>query len=125
MGYRDVDDKFVETENRSRLCYAMIETPGALRDIKSIAALPTVDGLFAGPSDLSLSTGRGMFKGEGSDFSALRCISEAAQARSKSFAVAAPNSSYRREAQHLGASFIGITDEVSAMRAGFTAMIKI
>ena len=40
-------------------CYAMIETPSALDDAERIAALPTVDGLFIGPSDLSLTRGPG------------------------------------------------------------------
>ena len=39
----------------------MIETPGALRDVEEIVALPTVDGVFMGPYDLSLTTGRGQY----------------------------------------------------------------
>ena len=54
-------------ENRRTLCYAMIETPGALADVEAIARLDTVDGLFVGPADLSMTRGRGPFKATAKD----------------------------------------------------------
>jgi 4-hydroxy-2-oxoheptanedioate aldolase len=36
----------------------MVETVGALADVRAIAALPGVDALFIGPFDLALSLGR-------------------------------------------------------------------
>ena len=35
----------------------MIETPEGLRNVKGIAAVPGVDGLYVGPSDLRLALG--------------------------------------------------------------------
>ncbi|SDE52826.1 HpcH/HpaI aldolase family protein [Pseudonocardia oroxyli] len=40
-------------------CVIMIETMAAVADLDAIAAVPGVDALFVGPSDLSLSSGRG------------------------------------------------------------------
>ena len=60
--YTNIDDGFFAAENKRTLCYPMIETVGALGDVEAIAALATVDGLFVGPSDLSMSRGRGSFK---------------------------------------------------------------
>lgn len=39
-------------------CVIMIETMAAVADLAGIAAVPGVDALFVGPSDLSLSSGR-------------------------------------------------------------------
>src|SRR5262245_22693706 len=62
LDYGDTPDGFVAGENGRTLCLVMIETPGALRDVDKIAALPTVDGLLMGPYDLSLTRGRGQYR---------------------------------------------------------------
>jgi 4-hydroxy-2-oxoheptanedioate aldolase len=61
QAYGDTPPGFVEAEDRSTRCLVMIETPGALREVEAIAALDTVDGLFMGPYDLSLTRGRGQY----------------------------------------------------------------
>jgi len=43
--------------NNEILTLAMIETPQGLRDVDQIAAVDGIDGLFVGPSDLSLALG--------------------------------------------------------------------
>ena len=52
-------DDFFAGEDARTLCLPMIETAAALDDVEAIARLDTVDGLFVGPSDLSLRRGRG------------------------------------------------------------------
>ena len=47
--YTNVDDAFFGAENKRTQCFPMIETAGAFADVKAIAALDTVDGLFVGP----------------------------------------------------------------------------
>ncbi|MCX7865008.1 MAG: aldolase/citrate lyase family protein [Novosphingobium sp.] len=42
------------------LCFVMIETTEALRNLEAIAATPGVHGLFVGPVDLALSLGLGL-----------------------------------------------------------------
>jgi 2-keto-3-deoxy-L-rhamnonate aldolase RhmA len=124
MSYGGAGDDFIAAENAERLCFLMVETPGALRDAKAIAALDCVDGLFIGPGDLSLTRGRGIFKGTKADRDDLRDVADAAKVSGKLFAAAAPNADYCREAMGLGARFVTVADELSAMRAGFEALKK-
>ncbi len=42
--------------NRQLLCLAMIETAQAVRNLEEIVATPGLDGIYIGPSDLTLST---------------------------------------------------------------------
>ncbi len=58
MGFNRQDDDFFPAANAGTRCWPMCETAGALEEIDEILALPTVDGIFMGPSDLSLSRGR-------------------------------------------------------------------
>ena len=52
-----------------------------LADVEAILALPTVDGLFVGPSDLSLSRGRGAYAKTEADFDDLRRIAASSERR--------------------------------------------
>ncbi len=51
-------DDYVSQANGRVLAIAMIETLGGLDDLEAIAAVPGLDGLFAGPSDIASSLGR-------------------------------------------------------------------
>jgi 4-hydroxy-2-oxoheptanedioate aldolase len=62
MDYKIQPDDWFDATNRKIKCFAMIETATALEEVEKIAALPCVDGLFPGPTDLSLRRGRGMYK---------------------------------------------------------------
>jgi 4-hydroxy-2-oxoheptanedioate aldolase len=84
MGYQMVDDQWFERTDRKIRCYAMIETAGALADVEAIAALPTVDGVFPGPTDLSLRRGRFFYKRSPEDWQDLRRIATAARSAGKS-----------------------------------------
>ncbi len=48
---------YVNNANDEMLCLVMIETMEALDNVEAIAASPGVDGLYVGPSDLSLDMG--------------------------------------------------------------------
>lgn len=58
MGFTRQTDDYFPAENKRVQCWPMCETAEALADIDAILQLPTVDGIFMGPSDLSLSRGR-------------------------------------------------------------------
>ena len=45
--------------NADALCFAMIETSDGLENLDEIAATPGLDGLYIGPSDLSIALGLG------------------------------------------------------------------
>lgn len=123
MGYDGPGADFIERENKKRLCYVMIETQGAFRDVEAIAALPCVDGLFVGPGDLSLSRGRGLFKDSAEDIADLETIAKAAKAKGKVFAAAGPTPHYAQHAAKLGAAFVAAGDELTAMVIGFKALL--
>jgi 2-keto-3-deoxy-L-rhamnonate aldolase RhmA len=119
MNYGSPTNTYIAQENQSRLCYAMIETPGALSSAVQIAQLPCVDGLFIGPSDLSLTRGRGVFSASQVDVDDLRIVANAARQAEKKWAAAAGNSTYREHACSLGADFVAVADDISALHAGF------
>ena len=43
--------------NDTLITYAMIETPDGMKNLEAICAVPGLDGIFVGPSDLSLALG--------------------------------------------------------------------
>lgn len=48
---------YFEHANDTLVTYAMVETPEGLRNLEAICAVPGLDGIFVGPSDLSLALG--------------------------------------------------------------------
>ena len=96
----------------------MIETVGALTDAATIAQLPTVDGLFIGPGDLSLARGRGIFQASDSDFEDFSIIVAAAKAAGKHWGMPATGSNTIAYATELSSSLIVIADDLSALKAG-------
>jgi 4-hydroxy-2-oxoheptanedioate aldolase len=119
LGYGSPTEEYVASENRNRLCYVMIETPGALADAGGIAALDCVDGLFVGPSDLSLTSGRGPFRAAEPDMADLARIARSAKSAGKRWAAAAGNAAYRKRALALAPNFVTAADDLSALLVGF------
>ncbi len=50
---------YLREANRMTVVFAMIETVEALANVEEIAATPGLDGLFVGPSDLSITLSKG------------------------------------------------------------------
>lgn len=119
MDYGETPPDFVDTENRRTKCYAMIETPGALAEVEAIVALDTVDGLFMGPFDLSLTRGRGPFQSTPEDEADARRIGEAAAAAGKHWGMPVGDLEAFKFSADLGAEFVSVADDLSALRAGF------
>lgn len=119
MGYRGVADSwFGETDARTR-CFAMIETAGGLAEVDAIAALPTVDGLFPGPTDLSLRRARGFYKRSDADLADLRTIAQAARRHGKALVFPAWTAEERHLAlDELGAAFVFSGMEMLFLGAG-------
>ncbi len=51
--------EYLREANRMTMVFAMVETVEALENVEEIAATPGLDGLFVGPSDLSIALSRG------------------------------------------------------------------
>ena len=125
MDYGGVDDAFLDAENRRTRCFLMIETPGALCDAEQIAALDTVDGLFVGPSDLAATRGRGLPKESNEDEADARKAAEAAVGRKKRWGIPAGTPKAFAFARDLGADFVTINDDLSALRAGLEQALSL
>jgi 4-hydroxy-2-oxoheptanedioate aldolase len=115
LNYGDTPADFVERENRGTKCLIMIETSGALHDVKEIIALPTVDGLFMGPYDLSLARGRGPYTANEADEADADVIAQAATSAGKILGVPAFGDRDIRRAVEQGAEIITVGDDVSLL----------
>ena len=118
MSYGATDADFCDTENRRSGCFPMIETPGALEEAEKIASLETVDGLFLGPGDLSLTRGRGLNRWTSADVADAERVIGCAKKAGKSWAMPAANQTTFAFARKHGASYVTLSDDLSALHAG-------
>jgi 4-hydroxy-2-oxoheptanedioate aldolase len=121
--YGSADNSWVTAQNNMTICYVMIETPGALDECEAIARLECVDGLFIGPSDLSLTRGRGVFSCKPADIADMDRIAAAAKASGKLWGAAAGHGGYRAEASSRAPDLLAVADELTALRLGFDALL--
>lgn len=124
-GAATIDDDFFALENRRTACHPMIETAGALRDVEAIASLATVDGLFVGPSDLSMSRGRGSFRFTGDDQADFLAVASVAYNHGKAFGLPAPSPGVFAFAADQGASYVTVCDDITAIRAGLEKGLEV
>lgn len=117
-GYAGHPPNFADSENRRTRCYAMVETPGALAEVGAIAALPTVDGIFIGPADLSLTRGRGPVQGNVADKRDWRQVALAAAAAEKAWGMPAHDADSLRFVRRYGGAFVTVSDDLSALQLG-------
>lgn len=110
--------EFYDAENRLKYCFPMVETPGALMEVNDIAALATVDGLFLGPTDLSMRRGRGPNQWTAADLADAERVIQSAQEADKYWAMpAADGRKFEFACQH-NALFVTVTDDVTALKWG-------
>lgn len=121
VGYDAPAEDFFDAENRRAQCLPMIESAAALADVAAILALPTVDGLFVGPSDLSLDRGRGKYRQTEADARDLDAIAGAARAANKPWVMPGWTSAERRRAVGLGAAWMVVADDTGSFATGLEA----
>ncbi|MCO5731585.1 aldolase/citrate lyase family protein [Rhizobium sp. SSA_523] len=119
VAYGSPDDQWFIDQDQKTRCYPMIEHAGALRDIEHILSLATVDGVFIGPSDLSLRRGRGAYKRTDADFADLKAIADAAKAAGKHWLLPAWSLSEKQFALDNNAHTLVLTMEHGALATGF------
>jgi 4-hydroxy-2-oxoheptanedioate aldolase len=119
--YGGFTDEWVREQDVKTRCYPMIEDAGAIEQIEGILALDTVDGVFVGPSDLSLRRDRGAYSRTDGDFADLARIAEAARTSGKPWVLPAWSPEEKRFAVEHGADQIALTMEHGALMAGFSA----
>ncbi|QXJ26590.1 4-hydroxy-2-oxovalerate aldolase [Actinomadura graeca] len=121
--YGGYDDPWVHRQDRGTRCLPMIEDARALEQAAEILALPTVDGVFVGPSDLSLRRGRGAYRRDDGDFADLARIADAAAAASKPWLFPAWSEEEQVFALEHGADQIALTMEFTALGDGLRSAL--
>lgn len=121
--YGPATDTYCAEQNAKFKCYPMIESAELLSDVEKIAALPTVDGLFAGPTDLSLTQGRPRYSFSAEDQADLIRIAKAAQAAGKTWIMPAWTPPERVLANDNGAEVIVVGAQFYLVRSAFQALI--
>ncbi|MDN6859418.1 aldolase/citrate lyase family protein [Pseudomonas sp. CAN2814] len=119
-GYGGAGQAYFDGENAKTRCYPMIESAAALLDIEAILALPTVDGVFVGPSDLSLDRGRGAYSFSDADRADLQRIATACAQAGKPWIMPAWTDAERIYAQELGAELLIVIDEYGSLKWGLS-----
>ena len=87
-------------------------------------ALATVDGVFMGPTDLSLSRGRGAYRNTDADKADLKRVIDAAKAAGKPWIMPAWSLAEQRDAIARQAGMIVISEEVGALQACLAGALK-
>jgi 4-hydroxy-2-oxoheptanedioate aldolase len=117
-GYGGFTDDWVQQQNDFVLCLPMIERADSLADIDAILALPTVDGVFVGPSDLSLSRARGGYARTAADFADIETVATAAHRKGKSWGMGAWAPEEKELCVRLNASRMVCVMEHVALKSG-------
>ena len=102
------------------LKFAMIETADALRRLDEIAATPGLDGLYVGPSDLSLALGgtQGFDKDEPAMMDAYRAIAEACRKYGLVAGIHTASPTFAGRMAELGFRFITLVGDFNFILAG-------
>jgi 4-hydroxy-2-oxoheptanedioate aldolase len=119
--YGGFTNEWVTQQDQQTRCYPMIEDAGALEDVEAILALDTVDGVFVGPSDLSLRRERGAYSRKEGDFADLQRVADAAAAAGKAWVLPAWSLEEKEFALRNGADQLALTMQHGALMAGFAA----
>jgi 4-hydroxy-2-oxoheptanedioate aldolase len=115
---------YFEDDNRATRCFAMVETAESLCDVAEILALPAVDGIFVGPSDLSLTRGRGRYAFSDADRADIAQVAAACRAAGKPWIMPAWRADEEAFARLHGAGIAVIAEQQGAMAAGLAAALN-
>lgn len=115
----------LETSNADTFAFAMIETEGALAVLDDILGVAGVDGVFIGPSDLSVTLSDGARIAPDADDldPVIRRICEAAEKAGKIAGAFTANSRRAKICRDLGCRFIALGSDYAYIAGGAAAML--
>ncbi|HET6157134.1 MAG TPA: SDR family oxidoreductase [Dongiaceae bacterium] len=113
----------VPKTNAAIFVAAMIETKAGLENAAAIAAVPGIDMLFIGPSDLSLATGTFPDLGANHE-AAIQSILQAAKKAGKSCGLFTPNVTLAMDRRLQGFQFVVLTYDQDLLEAPSKAAIR-
>jgi 4-hydroxy-2-oxoheptanedioate aldolase len=117
---------YFQTANGLSVSFAMVETREALAIIDDILAVPGIDGIFIGPSDLSiaLSQGRDMNPASAEVEKALDFALSRVRAANKVVGIYAATGARAAELVRKGFHLISIASDAALLRAGAQMALK-
>jgi 4-hydroxy-2-oxoheptanedioate aldolase len=117
---------YLKNANRDTLVFAMIETREALDLVDKIAAVPGLDGLFVGPSDLSiaLSDGAGINRTAPEVLAAMDKVSAACKRNQLVAGAFAGSADVMNQYISRGFNFLAAVVDVDLLRGGAEAALK-
>jgi 4-hydroxy-2-oxoheptanedioate aldolase len=113
--------------NAVNVVIAMIETPGALSELDAICATPGLDGVYVGPSDLSLAVGGAypMDPAVSTEFeSAVARVREAARAAGVAAGIHTPNGATAARRLAEGFTFASVASDLSHLEQAARAHLE-
>jgi 4-hydroxy-2-oxoheptanedioate aldolase len=118
--------EYLREANRMTMVFSMVETVEALENVEEIAATPGLDGLFVGPSDLSitLSRGAGVDKLGKDTLAAMRRVSDAARRNGLVAGAFGGNAEVIRTYLGLGFTFLAAAVDVDLLQWGAASLRK-
>ena len=124
-GFTD-QNAYLAEANSLTVTFAMIETRTALANIDAIAGTPGIDGLFLGPSDLSiaLSEGRSLDPHAKGVEAEIERIVAAARKAGKIAGAYCANAERANALAKRGMRFLAISSDLGFLRAGAATQVK-
>ncbi|WP_182085797.1 aldolase/citrate lyase family protein [Aureimonas sp. ME7] len=116
---------YLDEAGRSVVSFAMIETASALAELDAILAVPELDGIFVGPSDLSLAIGDGVLdpNGEGTDRQIGEIVRKAREA-GKAAAIYALSAADAHRYAAMGCQLIGVASDLGILKEGCRRVVN-
>ncbi len=117
---------YLTQSNRITLVFAMIETLEALENVEEIASVPGLDGLFVGPSDLSinLSKGTGVDRMSKATLKAMKTVAGVAKAHKLVAAAYGGEANAVNTYVGLGYTFVSCGIDVGLLQSAAEALVK-
>ena len=117
---------YLKQANSMTQVFAMIETQAALDAVEEIAAVPGLDGLFVGPSDLSiaLSKGAGIDKTAAHTLEAMKHIAAAAKKNNLVAGAFAGTAEIVKTYNAMGYTFMSAAVDVDLLQSGAAQFMK-
>jgi 4-hydroxy-2-oxoheptanedioate aldolase len=118
--------EYLKQANSITQVFAMIETQAALDAVEEIAAVPGLDGLFVGPSDLSiaLSKGAGIDKTAAHTLDAMKRVAAAAKKNNLVAGAFAGTAEIIKTYSAMGYTFMAGAVDVDLLQAGAASLMK-
>jgi 4-hydroxy-2-oxoheptanedioate aldolase len=118
-------DAYRRRANGDTLAIVMIETRKALSAVEDLLALPEIDGVLVGPSDLSLalSDGAALDVDAPASIAAFEHVLRCAKAAGKHASIYATSGAHAKRYRDIGYSFVAMMADIVYLTAGAKAAI--